>query len=287
VPEPVAAPALPADVLAALPTFLIIGAAKTGTTSLHRYLDEHPEIAMSTEKEPMCFESANWTERMAEYRELFLFDARVRGEASTAYGAFPWVPEIPDRVRSLVPDAKIVYVVREPIERMISHYAQNVWDRFPVRPFDELMDDLEDPMNMPVWCSRYATQFERWAERFGDENLLVLDHRELERNRGATVRRVFEFLGVDADFTSPRWDARHNTAGQHVRQTQLGERVERRLPRLYPHLARLPGVRERLAAPVPKPTLKPAQRERVVSLFAPEAARLRKLTGLQFDYWSV
>ena len=56
---------------------------------------------------------------------------------TTAYSAYPWVPEIPDRVKSVVPGARIVYVVREPVERMLSHYAQNVWDRFPVRPFDE------------------------------------------------------------------------------------------------------------------------------------------------------
>jgi hypothetical protein len=144
-----------------LPTFLIVGAPKAGTTSLHAYLAEHPEIAMTREKEPMCFEPPDWEARLGDYAALFEREAPVRGESSTAYASFPWAPEIPDRVRKVAPGMRIVYLVRDPIPRTLSHYAQNVWDRKPVRPFDELMADLEHPLNMPVWCSRYATQLER------------------------------------------------------------------------------------------------------------------------------
>jgi hypothetical protein len=278
-----AAPELAPDVRAALPTFLIIGAAKAGTTSLHEYLAEHREIVMSSEKEPMCFAPNDWLTRMPEYRELFTRAAPVRGESSTAYSAWPWVPDVPDRVRSVVPDAKIIYLVRDPVERMLSHYAQNVWDDFDVRPFDELMDDLEDEMNMPVWCSRYATQYERWAERFGPERVLVLDGRELETRTAETLKQVLAFLEVDAGFTSPRWAERHNTARQHRRPTPLGKRLG---PRSR-HLERVPRVRSLVSRPVPKPKLSAEQRARVVEIFGPEAARLRELTGLKLDHWSV
>jgi Sulfotransferase family len=235
-----------------LPTFLVVGAAKSGTTSLHRYLAAHPEIAMSSEKEPMCFEPPNWEERLAEYGALFEEDADVRGESSTAYSAYPWAPDVPDRVRSVIPDARIVYCVRDPIPRMLSHYAQNVWDKLPVRPFDELMDDLEHPMNMPVWCSRFATQYERWAERFGPERILVLDQRDLDGDRVGTLTRVFEFLGVDPLFRSEAWNERHNTAEEHG---------------------------------IPKPTLSRRQRRRVRALLEPEARRLHDLTGIAIDHW--
>jgi hypothetical protein len=267
-----------------LPTFLIIGAAKSGTTSLHAYLAEHPEIAMTREKEPMCFEPRDWQERIREYDQLFTRDAAVRGESSTAYSAYPWAPEIPDRVHSVVPDAKLVYVVREPIERMLSHYAQNQWDRKRVRPFEELMDDLEHPMNMPVWCSRYATQYERWAERFGTERMLVLDQRDLAQRREPVLRRVFEFLEVDPAFTSPNWDARHNEATDHRVPTRLGERLGPRRPTVE---RRLPVLRSFLMRPVPKPRLTDEQRRRVVALLKPEAQRLRNLTGLALEGWSV
>lgn len=251
-----------------LPTFLIIGAPKAGTTSLHEYLAAHPQIAMTSNKEPMCFERANWEQAIESYEELFTEDAPIRGESSTAYSSFPWVPEIPDRVRATIPDAKLIYLVRDPIERMRSHYAQNVWDRLPVRPFDELMDDLEHPMNMPVWCSRYATQLERWTDRFGADRVLVLDQHDLLRAREATLARVLAFLGADPGFSSPAWQAEHN-------RTDV-----RREPRRGP-LGRW------LTRAVPKPELTPVQRERLVALLAPEMERFRAMTGLPFDGWSV
>lgn len=277
------APALPAGVRAALPTFITIGTAKSGTTSLHLYLAEHPEIAMSSEKEPMCFERPDWVERMAEYTELFEEPRDVRGESSTAYSAYPWVPEIPDRVRAVIPDVKLIYCVRDPIDRMVAHYAQMVWDRFPVRPWDELMDDLEHPMNIPVWQSRYGTQYERWAERFGQDRILVVDQRDLARERERTLRRVFEFLEVDVDFVSPDWSADHNTARDHVRPTRFGERAGRHRGRLE----RIPFVRPLLARPVRKPTLTAAQRQRVEAILKPEAEHFRELTGLAFAHWSI
>ena len=279
--DSIEAPLVTDDVRAALPTFFIVGAAKARTTSLHRYLAEHPEIAMSSEKEPMCFARPQWEERLGDYRNLFDRHAAVRGEASTAYAAYPWVPDVPDRVRALVPDAKIVYCVRDPIERMLAHYAQNVWDKFPVRPFEELMDDLEDPTNMPVWLSRYATQYKRWAERFGEERVLVVEQRDLLERRDDTLRRVFAFLDVDADFSSRSWVERRKTARQHLVPTPFAERLGPRTERV----ARVRAFAPLLRRPVPKPRLTREQRRRVVALLKPEAERLHELTGVPTGHW--
>ena len=269
---------LPGHVREWLPTFLIVGAPKAGTTSLHEYLAVHPEIAMSSEKEPMCFEPPHWQERLAEYPALFGRPAKVRGESSTAYSAYPWAPEIPDRVRSVAPRMKILYLVRDPIPRTLSHFAQNVWDRKPVRPWDELMDDLEGEMNMPVWCSRYATQLARWTERFSD--VLVLDQRDLRDRRADTLRRVFAFLGVDAAFSSPAWSAEHNTATDHRRPRPIARRLPARLADWRP-------VRRLVWERVPVPEPRPDQLRRLEALLAPEAARLREMTGLALDHWSI
>jgi len=266
-----------------LPTFFIIGAAKCGTTSLHRYCAEHPEIAMSSEKEPMCFEPPHWEERLAEYDDLFEEEAGVRGEASTAYAAYPWVPEIPDRIKATVPDALIIYCVRDPVDRMLAHYAQFVWDRMPIGPFDKLMDNLEDPMNMPVWISRYATQYERWVERFGADRVLVLEQRDLLTNRDEVMRRVFTYLGVDPGFTSPRWDEQHNTAGEHRMPTDFARRLGR-----HASLAeRIPGLRSLVRRPVPKPAMTPEQHGRVLALLKPEAERFQAMTGIAIDHWKL
>jgi sulfotransferase family protein len=276
---PPPAPATPAQ----LPTFFVIGASKCGTTSLHRYLAEHPEIAMTSNKEPMLYVPDDWQEQLGRYAEMFEEDAPVRGESSTGYSAYPWAPEVPDRIRATVRDARIIYMVRDPIPRTLSHYAQNIWDRFPVRPFDELMTDLEDPMNMPVWASRYATQLERWLERFPQDQVLVADQADLMHSRAETMRRVFAFLGVDTGFRSPSWDEEHNIARARRVPTKLGKRLGARRG-----VGDTVSLKRRLATrEVVTPTLRPDQRERLVAILEPEVARLRALTGLPFDRWSL
>lgn len=235
---------------------------------------------MTSVKEPMCFVGPEWRARLAEYGDLFDRPAPVRGEASTAYAAYPWEPEIPDRIAGTVPDARAVYLVRDPVDRALSHYAQMVWDHMPVRPFDELMRDLEDPMNMPVWCSRYATQLERWQARVGPDRVLVVDQRDLRLDTAATVHRVLRFLGATDDFESPDWSRRHNRAEDHRRPTALARRLGPRAQRLRP-------LRPLLERPVPFPRPTRAQRARLTALLRPEAQRLREMTGAAFADWSV
>lgn len=266
-----------------LPTFFVIGAAKAGTTSLHKYLSTHPQIAMTSVKEPMLYAGPQWREQIQGYGDLFPREAPLRGEASTAYSAFPWEPEIVDRIHATVPDARMVYLVRDPIPRTLAHYAQNVWDRKQVRPFDELMRDLEDPMNMPVWCSRYATQLERWTDRFGADRVLVVDTQALNDDRAATVRRVLAFLGADTTVDPFAWEQKHNTGREHrvvrhsFRRFGAVEGMARRLPVLEPLLTR----------PVRTPELTATQRKGLENVLAPEAQRLRELTGQPFAGWSV
>jgi hypothetical protein len=278
-----AARELPPAVRAALPTFFIVGAAKAGTTSLHEYLAAHPEISMSEPKEPMCFQPRHWLDRLPEYQRLFATKAAVRGESSTAYTAFPWAPDVPDRVRETVPHARIIYIVRDPIPRLISHHAQNVWDGLARRPFDELMDDLEDQMNMPVWSSRYATQLERWSERFPANQILVFDAQDLRERRAETLRRVFAFLDVDPDFVSPSFSEEHNTASSHAVPNALG----RRLGSLGERMARRQGLRRLVSREIEAPVPTPEQRERLVALLTPEVERLRAMTGLRLEHWEI
>lgn len=264
-----------------LPTFFVIGAPKSGTTSLHSYLAEHPAIAMSTNKEPMCFVGDDWRQRLHRYETLFEHSADVRGESSTAYTSFPFAPEVPERVAATVPDARLIYVVRDPVPRTLAHYAQNVFDGFAERPFDELMDALEDPGNMPVWCSRYATQLERWRAHFPADRILVLDQVALLADRTSTLQRVLAFLGVDAGFSSSAWNLQHNTSPSHLRPTSIARKLGPRAERA----ARAGRFRGLLSTPIPKPVLRDDQRTRLEALLRPEADRLRTLTGLAFADW--
>ena len=108
-----------------LPNTFIIGAGKSGTTSLWLYLNRHPDIALSRNKEPAFFVRPNFREDLDWYESLFE-PARIVGEASTVYTAHPVFDGVPERIHSLVPTPKLIYLVRDPVERAISHYVEHI-----------------------------------------------------------------------------------------------------------------------------------------------------------------
>jgi len=106
-----------------LPNLIIIGAMKCATTSLHYYLNLHPQISMSEEKELDFFiHKNNWHKGIEWYKTNFTGNASVYGESSPNYTKYPFFNGVPERMHAVVPDAKLIYVVRDPIERIISHY---------------------------------------------------------------------------------------------------------------------------------------------------------------------
>src|SRR5205085_10467190 len=108
-----------ADDRPVLPNLIVIGAAKCGTTSLHRYLDLHPEVAMSKTKQLHFFtEKENWGRGLAWYESHFDTPAQVRGESTPAYSAWPVHRGVPERIARVVPDTRLIYLVRDPVERV-------------------------------------------------------------------------------------------------------------------------------------------------------------------------
>lgn len=110
-----------------LPTFIVVGAMKAGTTSLAAYLGSHPEVFVTTPKEARFFGSSsdeNWPRGLGWYRQLFTSSAgaRARGEASPGYTMAPHVPHVPERIASVVPDVRLVYLLRNPVGRIRSAY---------------------------------------------------------------------------------------------------------------------------------------------------------------------
>jgi hypothetical protein len=281
-----------------LPNFFIIGAAKAGTTSLHAYLDEHPEIQMSAVKEPNFFAEPSpgrpfLVGRVAsrdEYERMFDGNVPLRGEASPSYSLHPWRAGVPERIAAAVPDARFVYLVRDPIERTMAHYAQAAATEDVGDPAAALAD-----RDGPFVCgSLYATQVQRYLDHFAESRLLVVDQAELLSNRQEALREVFAFLGVDQAFRSPAFDAEHNLgagkrqfSGAYARaQESVAGRLARRLP--APARAAAASVARRaLTRPLARPELDPELRERLAETFAPEVEWLRRWSGRHFDSWSI
>lgn len=187
--------------LGRLPDFLIIGAAKSGTTSLHRYLDRHPDIYMSPKKEP-CFFDADvaWNNGLDWYRSLFggASDSQLCGEASTNYTRFPQVPEVPARIANTLPAAKFIYIMRHPVDRAYSHYVHRYTKEvYPGRPFEQSFEQFvaRDPMCLD--SSDYLLQIEQYLRYFPAESFLWLFFEELKSDPASVVRKVLRFLDVD------------------------------------------------------------------------------------------
>jgi hypothetical protein len=277
----------------ALPNLIIIGGLKCGTTSLHHYLNLHPEIAMSRPKELNFFVSElNWPLGRDWYAGHFDPSARIRGESSPHYTNRPSFNGVPGRMRELLgSDVRLVYVVRDPIDRMLSHYLHNVGGGYEDR---SLVDALSDPESSYVARSRYFFQVEPYLEEFGDDRVQIVGREELKADRPGTMRRTFEFLGVDPNFTSEQFEREWETG-----VAKTGSRF-----RLMDRAVRLPGLRaidrnfdrlpeslrwlaERVVhdpdrGEVAKPEVPDSLRRHLVELFRDDTAKLERLAGRSF-----
>jgi hypothetical protein len=273
-----------------LPNVVVIGGLKCGTTSLHHYLNAHPEIEMSRPKELNFFvEELNWGLGVNWYRSHFTGTAPVRGETSPHYTNRPFFEGVAERMAATLPEeARLIYMVRHPIDRVLSHYLHNLGGGYDERPLEEA---LADERSSYVQRSRYAFQLEPYLEAFGTDRVLVITREELARERVETMRRVFAFVGVDPSFRSEDFE----------REWETGSGKTKGGFRLMDRAVRLPGLRaldrnfdrlpERLRwlverivhdperGEAPKPELPPALRERLAEFFRPEVERLESIVG--------
>jgi hypothetical protein len=288
----------------ALPNLLIIGAMKCGTTSLHHYLDLHPDISMSHPKEVRFFDDPAWEERIDWYRSHFDPEAVVRGESSVYYSAHPWIPDVPRRIHALVPDARLIYVVGDPIKRLSAQWTEwceieadrspEMLGRWAGKSFGEVLSDFDEPRHPLVCLSRYATQLEQYLALFPPEQVLVVDQHDLKHDRVPTLARIFRFLEVDESFVSPQFTAELNTRGEKRRAFATYSAVRRGVLRAgvgrLPESVRRPlgaWLRAGLSRPVAQPVVDESLMPGLKSSLKAETDRLRALTGMEFPHWSV
>jgi hypothetical protein len=292
----------------ALPNLLVIGAAKCGTSSLHYYLGLHPEVQMSQPKElqflisdedldsisaaaserelSLLRERSNAARGTDWYRGFFEPDAPIRGESSVAYG-FPWYGGVAERAAELVPDAKLIYLVRDPLDRAISHYLQYA-DLREWRPLD---DALSSPGNPYVRCSLYASVLDPFLRHFPRSAIHVVEQRHLREARRQTMAGIFSFLGVDPAFWSPEMETMRNLADAKGTAFRMAERLRagpagaplRRLPTGLK--LRLERLLARSSSSDRRPAPAPETRARLESAFDGDISQLEELTGWNLDHW--
>lgn len=265
-----------------LPTFLIIGAMKAGTTSLHGYLSKHPDVSMSTVKETNFFLDETRTPRRFDWYARQFDPARpVRGETSPNYAKRQIWSGVPDRIAATVPDVRLVFIARDPIRRIMSQYVHNVAHGRERRTFAHA---IRKDRNY-VATSRYAYQLEPYIERFGRDRILVLDSVALRDETTTTVRTVLDFVGASPGRRLPGLGGQLHTGAEKGHRSRLERWFGRRrvLRRLEPVLPVY--LTER--APVSRPEQTAADIDYLGAELTDDVQAFRKLARHDFADWTL
>ncbi|MHA7924496.1 MAG: sulfotransferase family protein [Marinobacter sp.] len=206
------------------PNFFIIGAARSGTTSLYLYLEQHPEIYFSDVKELNFFSNPRyWAKGLKWYESRF--NPRSQsitriGEASTSYTRAPFTEETPKRIADYAPEAKLIYIVRNPMQRFVSHYLHRVQAGQETREISEIIENLENEAF--AWQGLYNYQVEEFQKYFKPSQILVISMDDLKTSPRSLISKVFQFLGVSEDFEAEKSGTIFNANRVTTKKSRVG-----------------------------------------------------------------
>lgn len=246
-----------------LPNAFLIGSAKSGTTTLFRTLREHPQIHGSQPKEPKFF-GAQYFKGWDWYVSLFEAGKGlpIRMEASVLYtGGDALFHGSAQMIRHYIPDPRFVFVARDPMARIVSH-----WRHYKgIRPdYQGEFNDFfgkEAERRRIFECSLYWEKLAPYRALFGDDKILCLTFEDMLADPPATLRRIFDFLGVKSD-DATLGALLDNGKFIHANAANSGKKSE-----------------------VPAPEWDPALKEKVKALISPDALRFLDHIGKPADYW--
>lgn len=270
-----------------LPDFIVIGGMKCATTTLHEQLARQPGIVMSRPKEPNFFSDDDvYARGLGWYGSLFggAPAGALCGESSTHYTKLPTHPHTVDRMARAIPRPRLIYVIRHPIDRLISHYVHELTTGRIAVGIDEAIDRHPELVDY----GRYGMQLRPYLEAFGPGCLLPVFSARLARGPQAELERIFRFLGAPG---APRWD--HELGPKNVGRDRLRRCAVRealvRAPILTPiRRSLLPrswseSLKGLWRARVEPPRPSPATLRRLRGVFDDDLARLGGWLGLGLD----
>jgi hypothetical protein len=250
---------------------------------------------MSKPKELNFFVSElNWDLGLDWYRGRFDGRFEVRGESSPHYTNLPYYEGVPQRIHEHIPDAKLLYMVRDPISRILSHWCHAVGAGYETRTMEEALARGDQTY---VTRSRYWMQLQPYLERFDRSQIEIITQEELQTDREGTMRKAFRFAGVDEDFHSE----------QFGREWEKSSAKESDRYQFMEKLIKLPGFRsfdrnfdrlpERMrwmvekvvhdpeAPPAPKPEIPESIMETLRPQLTEDVGALQEFVGREFAGW--
>jgi hypothetical protein len=218
-----------------LPDFLIIGAQRSGTSTLYQYIARHPDVRGAFRKEVHFFDTY-YDHGLDWYRACFPFHG-FTGESSPSYLVNP---DVPVRVAEVLPNVKLIAILRNPVERAYSAFNRNIRRRRESRPFAEAIAGSSTLEFAYLERGLYAEQIERWLQHFRREQLLVLGAEKFFGDTLPVLQRVYAFLGLPAwegDEAVERWIQQKYSYGRYA---ELDDATCQRLAEHFrPHNERL------------------------------------------------
>ncbi len=264
-----------------LPNFLIVGAEKAGTTTLAFTLAEHPEAFMCEPKEPRFFINPYWDRGLSWYESLFrgAVDHKAIGEASPAYTWAPEYGEAPKRIYECLGDIRYIYAVRDPVQRMISHYRHALYYRWVPddTPFETALELRPELKN----CSRYFYQIEQYLPYTRPEQWHIVVLEELIEDYQSEANAMFRFLEI-SEMPLARLPA-ENVSDDKVRPPMLFHRIkplQRYLPDPVVRLGR--ELADKLGKRVEKPDTPESVYDDLMEELKPDIDGLTKFCGKDF-----
>ncbi|MEM7237797.1 MAG: sulfotransferase [Pseudomonadota bacterium] len=274
-----------------LPDFLLIGAMKAATSTLSAYFEDHPQTFMVAPVEPHFFShDDNWRKGADWYGTFFQGAApgQIIGEGSNSYTASPRFPSAAARIHATVPDVKLVYMVRDPVERIISHWIQNRADRGD-RVSASLDAAVEADPERFVDQSRYGMQLDPYLALFPRAQIHVGFLEDLQSDPGAFYAGLCTFLGIETVAQPGR--SKQNTSQGKAAPTRSYDRIKgvpglRRMARLVPQDLRRAVKRRLFWKPIEgRPAFSPAFERALRAELAEDTARFLGLCGRPPDFW--
>jgi len=269
--------------------FMIIGAQKCGTTSLASQLAQHSDVCFSQVKEPGYFnQSDDWAKHLDSYHELYApRSGQICGEASTMYTFLPEYLGTHARLHEYNPKLKLIYIMRNPVERLISNYAHDL-----VRGLVN-GDPGETIAQQPAYLnrSRYFHQIRPYVDIFSRENILLLVFEEYVADQQATLKKIARFLNIgEIEFDGISRSEKHRTVGtwylkyapaRKLAETALFQKIRPSIP-----LAIRRSIRRKLSNKLDeKPTIKADLREKLWGSLEPEISAIEQLMGRRLESW--
>ncbi len=291
-----------------MPNLLLVGAAKSGTTSLHKYLDEHPQIFMARRKEPRFFLlwdnpqlwaqherenriEINYYNTLERYQELFAKakDYKIRGESSTAYLANPGCAL---KIKQFIPHVKLIAVLRNPVERAFSNYVIYKNWLMEKKSFADAVNEeiktgrhsYQQPMRY-LQLGRYADSLKVYNSLFSPEQIKVYFYDDLKADAKSFMKNIFEFLDVDASFV-PNVETKlnHSYMRRYI-EFPVMDKVLYRAQNGFRKF-KMDVIADKIKQHrIYKPVLKTEIRKKLIDYYADEISNLEKLLNKDLSHW--